>query len=467
MLLAVSEIAILSLDKEQLKEPDSNGKKNAVFLLRLANKRNYCVFAMRICACLIWAFFGIAVSALFYQSIAYFLINQNAGIAFVDIFTVLILIVIIIIVAVTYFIMHEINKSRLRQKNPIKTMSFLVRPLKLILLLVRPIVGTIIFTADFILRKSGTTISYGEKSATKEDIIQIVNQSGKRGSIDAIEHEMINNIFEFDDKTAHDICRHRTDIIAIDISAERNEIINTIAEWEFSRIPIYEDSIDNIIGILYTKDLLGMIFSVEKQQKKRHWEINLKEIMRTPYFVPLSKNVSELFESMKKEKIHMAIVVDEYGGTAGLVTVEDLLEEIVGNIYDEHDEVDRPQIEKIGDGRYIIDGATDLEEISEYIGINLPIDDYDTVGGFIIGQLDRIPDDNEKPFFSYEGYIFQVEEAKERRVYSVLVFKSPAENQDNSEISDDSDNSKNKKDSKTSEIQENVDSLEDSEDKKN
>jgi len=253
---------------------------------------------------------------------------------------------------------------------------------------------------------------------TENEVRLMVDAVAESGTIDESEMAMIHNVFKFDDKTAEDIATHRTDIEAISSDASEEDVMSITSEVKYSRLPVYEDSIDNIVGILHIKDLLKYIL------KKGRGEFQLKVIMRKPYFVPLSKKLDELFEEMQKNKQHMAIVVDEYGGTIGLVTMEDIIEEIMGNIWDEYDEEEGPDIQEIDINTYRMNGTANLDDVAEVLGVNLPEDDYDTLGGFIIGQLGRIPAEEEQPEIEFNGLVFKVKRMDEKRIDSVIVCKS-------------------------------------------
>ena len=251
-------------------------------------------------------------------------------------------------------------------------------------------------------------------AVTEEDILQMVDIGEEKGAIEADEKEMIENIFEFNNMDAGDCMIHRKDITAIDIEAEDAEILDTIRESGLSRFPVYEDSIDNVLGILTTRDWL--ISRVEGGGAP------LKELIRPAHFVPESVRTDVLFQEMQSRKQHMAIVVDEYGGTSGLITLEDLLEEIVGNIYDEFDAQEEPQITQLSETRWRVSGSAELENVAETLGIELPEDEeYDTLGGLIFSRLTEIPADGEHPVVECFGLRIRVEEIADRRVEWAIV----------------------------------------------
>lgn len=251
---------------------------------------------------------------------------------------------------------------------------------------------------------------------TEEDILQMVDIGEEKGAIEADEKEMIENIFEFNNMDAGDCMIHRKDITAIPIDADDAQILDTIRESGLSRFPVYDDSIDNVLGILTTRDYLM------SQCEGR--DVPLRDLIRPAHFVPESVRTDVLFQEMQTRKQHMAIVVDEYGGTSGLITLEDLLEEIVGNIYDEFDPKEEPEITPLGDGRWRVSGAVELETLAEALQIDLPVDEeFDTLGGLVFSQLTEIPADGARPVVECFGLRISVEEIADRRVEWAIVEK--------------------------------------------
>ena len=265
-----------------------------------------------------------------------------------------------------------------------------------------------------------------ENNITEEGIRQMVDAGGDMGSIDETEKEMINNIFDLSNISVGEIATHRTDIVAIPLDATLEDNTNVITEEKYSRIVVYDESIDNIVGVFHVKDMVKYILGDAKRMEEDYFHI--EDILMTPYFVPFSKKTDELFQEMQKEKVHMAIVIDEYGGTAGIVTMEDVIEEIVGNIFDEYDVEEEEDICPIGEDDYRINGTTDLGDVEELLGIAFEDDeDYDTLGGYLIGRLGRIPDEEEKPEISVSGWLFQVESIEEKRIEKVRTIRAPEE----------------------------------------
>ena len=270
--------------------------------------------------------------------------------------------------------------------------------------------------ASLLLLPFGIKSGDSGELVTEEDILEMVDIGEEKGAIEADEKEMIENIFEFNNMDAGDCMTHRKDISAIDIDSSDEVIMETIKESGRSRFPVYENSIDNVLGILTTRDYL--MARVEDSH------VDLRSLIRPAHFVPESVRTDVLFKEMQSRKQHIAIVVDEYGGTSGLITLEDLLEEIVGNIYDEYDPKEDEDIQPLGDGRWRISGSADLESIAEAVGIDLPVDEeFDTLGGLVFSQLTEIPADGQRPVVECFGLRINVEEIADRRVEWAIVEK--------------------------------------------
>ena len=283
-----------------------------------------------------------------------------------------------------------------------------------ILILLSPLSKLCLMIGRLILKPFHINPSNASELVTEEDILMMVDIGEEKGAIEADEKEMIENIFEFNNMDAEDCMIHRKDITAIDIDASDDEILETIEESGLSRFPVYEDSIDNVLGILTTRDyLINKCSGAGKP---------LRSLIRPAHFVPESVRTDVLFREMQTRKQHMSIVVDEYGGTSGLITLEDLIEEIVGNIYDEFDPKEEQDITLLPDGRWRVSGASELENITETLGIELPVDDeYDTLGGLIFSRLTEIPADGAHPVVECFGLRISVEKISERRVEWAIV----------------------------------------------
>lgn len=260
---------------------------------------------------------------------------------------------------------------------------------------------------------------HNENTVTEEGIRMMVDAGGDNGSIDASEKEMINNIFELGNTSVEDIATHRTDIVAVSSEATLEEIKEVLIEEKYSRIVVYEENIDDIIGVFHVKDLVKYILTDSTRMQEENF--NLEDILMKPYFVPFSKKVNELIGEMQREKVHLAIIIDEYGGTSGIVTMEDVMEEIVGNIFDEYDIEEEEDICIVDEDTYSISGKANLQDVAEQLEIVFEDDeDYDTLGGYLIGRLGRIPEDDETPEIIMDGWSFQIKHFEEKRIEKVL-----------------------------------------------
>ena len=260
------------------------------------------------------------------------------------------------------------------------------------------------------------------ENLTEDNIMAMVEQSEELGTIQSEEKELIENVFDFNNQTAYDVMVHRPDMVALAVDEGEEEILSTIRESGLSRFPVYGDHVDDVLGILSTREYL-LNFHLPAEEQK-----SLRELLRPAYFIPESVPADVLFRDMQNKKIHLAMVIDEYGGTSGLVTLEDLLEELVGNIYDEFDPQEEQEIIPLDDSHWRVSGSADLDELAEAMEIDLPeLEelDYDTLGGLVFSCLPVIPEDGSRPEVDTLGLHIQVEELCDRRVEWALVSRSP------------------------------------------
>ena len=262
-----------------------------------------------------------------------------------------------------------------------------------------------------------------EGDVTEEEIIDMVNEGQEQGIIEAAEAEMISNIFEYKEKEAQDIMTNRNHIIALDGELLLKDAIEAVLNGKVSRYPVYEENIDHIIGILHLKDAMRY----HADHDKLHTPLRkLTDLLREPEFIPQTRNIDELFKEMQSKKLQMVIVIDEYGQTSGLIAMEDILEEIVGNIMDEYDE-ETEYIEEKGNDEYIIEGKTPLEELEERFEISFGDVEFETLNGFLISKMDKIPEENEQFEVEVENYHFKILSVENKMIHSVLVTRKEIE----------------------------------------
>ena len=284
--------------------------------------------------------------------------------------------------------------------------------------------------AFIMLKLAGIDMMADSENVTEEDIMSMVNEGHEHGVLEASEAEMITNIFELDDKDAGDIMTHRKNLVALDGAMTLREAVDFILKEGYnSRYPVFEKDIDDIIGILHMKDAL---ISAENKDNLTKPICEIDGLLREANFIPETRNIDSLFKEMQSGKIHMVIVVDEYGQTSGIVTMEDILEEIVGNIMDEYD-VDEEFIAQSEDGSFVVSGMAPLDEVAKTLDIEFEEEDYDsydTINGFLISRLDRIPQEGEHTEVVYRGYGFKILQVENKMIHTIRVWKLASEDHD-------------------------------------
>ena len=275
---------------------------------------------------------------------------------------------------------------------------------------------------------------YYEEKITEEDVKSAIEIGKEAGVIKEEGKKMLDSVFAFDDKLAYEIMTPRTDVFAIDIQDGADEYLDELMEMRYSRIPVYDDESDNIIGILNIKD-----FMIQAREKGFE-NVDIRSILRDAFFVPETKNIDALFLELQKTKQHIAILIDEYGGFSGIVTMEDIIEEVMGDIDDEYDE-EEEEIHDLGDNRYLLDGYMNLDDVNEEIGTELTSETSETVGGLIIDILGEIPDEDahERITVNLDNYEFEVINVKDRRIERVILTVKPEDEGESEESNEDKD----------------------------
>lgn len=418
---AMSEIAIISLNDSKIEKMAENGHKKAKQIMRLTENSSSFLSTIQIGVTLA----GFLTSASASQVFAQRLTDAVSPILPDAIPASLVhsISVVLITLIMSYFslVFGELAPKRIAMQIPEKISFLAVGPLLFVAKITKPAVKLLSFSTNLVVRILGFDPNSDEETVTEEEIRMMVDVGQEKGVIEDTQKEMIDNIFEFDDIDVSDIMTHRTDMYAVEANDSLQHVIDISVERGYSRIPVYDDDPDNIIGIAYIKDLIPYI-------GKSLPENGLRSIMRKAYYVPESKKCGKLFKEMGESHVQMAIVVDEYGGTAGLVTLEDLLESIVGNIQDEYDN-ESEEISRIDDATFTIDGTTDIEEVGDLINVTFPDGDYDTLGGYIISRLGFLPADGEMNSLEFENFRFTVLSVEDRRIGKVKVEILPSASQ--------------------------------------
>lgn len=413
---AATEIAVLSLNESKIRKQAEEGDKKSSKLLALIAEPAGFLSTIQVGITLA-GFLGSAFAA---ESFAGYISSWLESLTAVPAAKFHTLAVIVVTLILSYFtlVLGELVPKRIAMKKSEEVARMALGVIKAVAFLMRPVVWFLSVSTNGVLRLFGINPKEEEEEFTEEDIRMLVDMSEKKGNIESTEKEMIENIFEFNNSCAADIMIHRTQMIALDIEDSDETILDTILESGRSRIPVYKDDIDNIIGILNIRRYL-----VNRQMGK---PVPIEELLYEPHFVSESIKADVLFRDMQKKKIHLAIVLDEFGGTSGLITMEDLLEEIVGNIYDEFDEQVEQDIVAIEENVWRISGALDLETIGETIGFEFDEDaDYTTLGGLIFSLLTEIPADGTNPEVDYENLHIKALEILDKQVKWAQVELTP------------------------------------------
>ena len=276
-------------------------------------------------------------------------------------------------------------------------------------LIVKP---TFSMSTKFVLKLLGMKTEDEEEAVTEEEVKALLKMGNESGTFDDDEKEMIDSVFKFDRRTAREIMVPRREVIAFDIDDPFEEMIDEILETRHNRIPVYEENIDNIIGVLHVKD---MMIEMRKHPLKKG---DVRQMLRQPFFIPETKEADELFRIMQETRHHMALLVDEYGGFSGIVTIENLVEEIMGDINEEYEEV-VPEIECVREDEYKIDGGVLIDDLNDELGLKLETENYDTLSGYLIEKLGHIPAKEDRDIIETDGLIFKIEEVKDNRITQV------------------------------------------------
>jgi putative hemolysin len=414
---AASEMALISLNDNKIKMLAESGDKKAKMLQNLLSEPSRFLATIQIGITLA----GFLASAFAAGSFAGRLAGALSRIGVPlpeDMLETISVVVITLLLSYFTLVLGELVPKRLALQKAEAISYFAVVPLTFLSKLTSPFVKLLTLSTNLIVRLFGVDPNAEDENVTEEEIRMMVDVGKEKGTIQDNEKVMINNIFEFDNKTVSDIMTHRTNIVAIPIDFSLKETAHIVNVEKYTRFPVYEDNIDHIVGILHVKDLIQFVEDCDENT------FNLRELIREPYYVLESIRTDHLFYDMQKNNMHLAIAVDEYGGTDGIVTIEDLIEEIVGNIFDEHDEpemYDEELIIELDEKVFLFPGTTNLYTVEDYLKVILPTHDFDTLSGFVIGQLGYIPQMDEKPQVEYENIIFAVEEMNDLRIMKVKV----------------------------------------------
>lgn len=429
---AATEIAFVSLNENKLKHQAEEGDKKAKKMLKMVQEPTGFLSTIQIGITLA-GFLGSAFAA---DSFSDPLVNwmiKLFGLTESVRPTLDAVAVIVITLILSYFtlVLGELVPKRIAMKNSEKYARAVCSFINGLATILKPIVWFMTVSTNGVLRLCGINPKEEEETVSADDIRLMIDIGEEKGTIDADEKEMIENIFEFGDTTINEIMIHRTAVTFIDVASTHEEILHIIEESGYSRFPVYEDNVDNVIGVLRAREYL--------LETKKNPDADIRSLVKPAKFVHESVRADVLFKDMQKTHVHMSIVVDEFGGTSGIITLEDLLEEIVGNIYDEYDEQNKPDVTKLEDNLWRIAGTTQLDDICEALDIDIDYEteEYKTLGGMVFSEIPSIPDDGTLPEVEVKGLKIKVEKIVDLRVESALVSKLVVDDEDEDEDDED------------------------------
>lgn len=411
---AAAEIAFISLNDAKIDMQAKEGDKKAKKIKRMLENPSKFLATIQIGITLAGFLSSAFASEAFASKLAPVLHNLIPFFS-VSVWNTISIVLITIVLSYFTLVLGELVPKRVAMKNYEKIAFATVGIIKFISVLTSPFVKLLTVSTNIVSKLFGVS-GAEEETVTEEEIRMMVDVGEEKGTIDKEEKEMINNVFELNDTAVSEIMVPRKDIYAVDMNLSISKVVEEITEDEdfrYSRLPAYDEDIDDIKGIVYIKDIL---LSTKNKNAK------IKNIIKEAYYVPETKPVNELFDELRKNRKQIAIVVDEYGGTAGLVTMEDILEEIVGEIYDEYDEVEKIY-EKIDENTYMLNGSMGVSEVEKILDIEIPEGDYDTISGYLIEELGRIPDEKEKPVIETEDVVYKIQKIEDKRIVMIKACK--------------------------------------------
>lgn len=409
---AASEIAFISLNDAKIEKQAKEGNKRAKQIEKMLKNPSKFLSTIQIGITLAGFLSSAFASDTFADALAPAL-NRAFPIISVEVFKGISIVIVTIILSFFTLIFGELVPKRLAMKYYEKIAFSTIGLIRILSVITAPFVKVLTFATNSISKIFGISENE-EEIVTEEEIKMMIDEGKEKGTIQEDEKVMIDNIFEFNDITASEVMTHRTNIYAVEINSKIEEIIENLDEFKYSRVPVYEETIDDIKGILFIKDLLKYFY-----ERK---EIEIKNIIREAYFVSENKPINELFKDLQKNKMQMAIVIDEYGGTAGLVTMEDLLEEIVGNIFDEYDDVENDYT-KLDENTFLISGSVSINNLKKILNVDIPEGEYETLSGYLLEMLGRIPKDNENPIIETKRVNYKIEKYEDKRIVLVKACK--------------------------------------------
>jgi len=406
---ACAEMAMVSVNKSKIKRLAEEGKKSAILVQSFLEEPTKFLSTIQVAITLAGFFSSASAATGLSEPFGIWLSNMNIPysrqISFVSV---------TLILAFFTLVFGELVPKRIALQKPETISMFCVRPVSGVSKVAYPFIKLLTFATNLVTKPFGITEGSTEEILSREEIKSLVREGQVHGVLDEKEQEMINSVIEFVGKTAREIMTPRINVFAIDISEPKEKYIDELINAKYTRIPVYDEEIDNVIGIIFIKDFL-------KQALKGIDKVDIRSILRKPYLVPESKNINDLFKELQQSKKQIAVLIDEYGGFSGIVTMEDLVEEVMGDIEDEYDPVSY-KIKKIDDSTYLVDGLITIDELNNRLDLDISSENYDTLSGFLIDNLGAIPQEEDDPTIEIDHLVFKLESMKHKRIDKVKLY---------------------------------------------
>lgn len=418
---AASELAIVSLNDAKLEKMAQEGNRKAKILYAMTSQPTTFLSTIQIGVTLS-GFLSSAVAAdTFADYIVYLFRNLSVDLSIVRIISIF---VITLLLSFVTLVFGELLPKRVAIRDPEKVAFAVCGSLKFFYSIFKPLVWLVSKTVNAVANALGVKETDNQSEYTEEEIRILVDAGNEKGLIETERKEMINNVFEFNDRTVGEIMTHRTDMEALELTENLNEVFKRFNDSGHSRIPVYDENIDDIVGMLYVKDLLELFVDEKKREK-----FTIRNYMREPMFVYENMKCDDLFDEFQKTKVQVAIVLDEYGGTYGIVSMEDLLEAIVGDIQDEFDDEEQ-EFQELTENHFIVDGAAIIDDVSKLIGVELDDSMNDTIGGLVMDKLGYVPEEDEHPSVTIGNAVFTIKSMDERSIDKIDIVINPEEKEE-------------------------------------
>lgn len=407
---ACAEMAMVSVNKSKIRRYAEEGKKSAKLVQDFLDEPTKFLSTIQVAITLAGFFSSASAASGLSNQLGQWLnakqIPYGSQIALISI---------TLILSFFTLVFGELVPKKVALQMPEAISMVCVKPIKTVSKIAYPFIKLLTFSTNIVTMPFGIKEGNAEQILSREELISLVNEGQAQGVLNKKEKEMINSIMEFDEKTAREIMTPRINVFAIDISEAKEEYLEELMKTKYTRIPVYEEDIDNVVGMLYIKDFF------KEAVKRGYRNVDIKSIMKKPYLVPESKIIKDLFRELQQSKKQIAVVIDEYGGFAGIVTMEDLVEEVMGDIEDEYDPV-QFKLKKIDDTTYILDGMITIDELNNKLDLDLYSENYDTLSGFLIDHIGTIPQENDDRTVEVDHLVFKLESVKSKRIDKVKLY---------------------------------------------